>query len=100
MVKSEEEPLTVNVGQVIGIDHALFAFRLSRLAIDDFELTPSGGGFCELVEDTEVQDGFSAGAKGDRALQVGNVNGDGFRERLPHLVDGADERFFESGSAI
>ena len=59
----EEEPLAVDVGKVIRVDHARLGLGGSGLAVVKPELTFVGGGLGKSVDDIEIQDRLGTGAK-------------------------------------
>ena len=70
MIVGEEEPLTVDVGEVIWIDDALLSLLVTGLAVGDLELPARRSGFGQRVESLQVQDWLGTGAKGDGLLDV------------------------------
>ena len=100
MVEGEEEPLAVDVGEVIGIDDALLGLLLAGLAIGQLQLLARGGGLGQRVEDLQVQDRLGAGAEGDGLLDVGQAERNGVGQGLLHLPEGAQQRLLEAGAAV
>src|SRR5262249_52093903 len=96
----KEKPLAVNVGQMIGVDGAGFGARTTGLAVGEDELLSLGCRLSQRVEDGQVQDRLSAGAKRDGLVPFLQVHRDSLRECFSHLSKSAQERFLETGSPI
>jgi hypothetical protein len=100
MIERKEKPFAVDVGEVIRIDEALLDAPLAGFALGQLQLLARGSGFGKGVEDLQVQDRLRGRAEGDGLRRVVKAEGDGIREGLLHLFEGAEQRSFEAGAAI
>ena len=85
---------------MIRVNGALFGLLLTGFAIGYFELLSGGGCFCQCIENLQIQNRPCPRAKRNRALNFGQVQRDYVGQRLLHLSNRAEQRLFETGTAV
>ena len=100
MTPGKEEPLSVDVGQMIRIDDPRLCLAASGFAIVQFDLPPVRRRLGQSVEDLQVKDRLGARSERNRLLPVLKIEGNRVRQRRGHLLEGAHQRLLEVRSAI
>lgn len=100
VVEGKEVPIAVDVGEVAGVDDALFGRAGTGFAVGEAELAAVLDGVGEGFEEGDVDDGFGAGSEADGVVPLGEVEGDGVGEGAFEFLEGGDEAVFEGGAAV
>src|SRR5205085_6668042 len=83
----EEEPIPVDVREVVGIDDAALGGRAAGLAVMELEFAAFGGGAGELFKDFVVGNWLRAGAERDALFPIGNVERNGVGQGRGHFFE-------------
>src|SRR2546430_7708588 len=73
MIKSEQKPFAVDVGQMIWVDDALFGLFLAGFAVGQFQLLSRGGSFGQCIKNLQVDDRLGARPERDGLLDISQI---------------------------